>query len=152
MTLNQLITFRLLPAASISASRPLNLTSLSRPLSHSISNLERNSGSFCLSGKAARSPLTKYGKIFLEHTDRILDDVRLAEKHMKKLSGNSGHVDIAYVFPLAARYIPHTVRRFLAGNNNENISFSFRQTYTAEMVARTEIRAVRRHLRFLCGK
>lgn len=134
MTLNQLIYFQTVARCQhfrLAASE-LNISQPS--LSHSISNLEKELGIILFERKGRTVTLTKYGKIFLEHTDRILDDVRLAEKHMKKLSGNSGHVDIAYVFPLAARYIPHTVRRFLAGNNNENISFSFRQTYTAEMV------------------
>lgn len=54
---------------------------------------------------------------------------------MKKLSGNAGHVDIAYVFPLAARHIPHTVRQFLAKEKNEKISFNFHQSYTREMVS-----------------
>ena len=53
---------------------------------------------------------------------------------MEKLSGNAGHVDIAYVFPLAAQYIPHTVRQFLKKGKNKQISFSFHQTYTREMV------------------
>lgn len=53
---------------------------------------------------------------------------------MKRLAGSSGHVDIAYVFPLAAWYIPHMVRQFLAGGSNEKISFNFHQTNTYEMV------------------
>ena len=57
--------------------------------------------------------LTKYGRVFLEHTEKILKDVAVARTQMQQHSGNEGHVDIAYVFPLAAHYIPHMVRRFL---------------------------------------
>ena len=135
MTLNQLAYFQAvaryqhfrLAAANLNISQP--------SLSRSISNLEEELGIILFERKGRTVTLTKYGKIFLEHADRILADVALAEKQMKKLSGNSGHVDIAYVFPLAARYIPHMVRRFLGSGNNSQISFSFQQSYTAEMMS-----------------
>lgn len=135
MTLNQLLYFQTvakyehfrLAAASLNISQP--------SLSRSIANLEEELQIILFERKGRTVTLTKYGKLFLRHADRILADVHLAEKQMKKLSGSSGHVDIAYVFPLAAQYIPHTVRRFLAKGNNGEISFNFHQTYTGEMVS-----------------
>jgi len=135
MTLNQLLYFQTvaryqhfrLAAASLNISQP--------SLSRSIANLEEELGIILFERKGRTVTLTKYGRLFLEHANRILTDVQLAEKQMKKLSGNAGHVDIAYVFPLAAQYIPHTVRRFLAKSSNETISFNFHQTYTREMVS-----------------
>ena len=53
---------------------------------------------------------------------------------MQQLSGNEGHVDIAYVFPLAAHYIPHMVRRFLKKEKNKNVTFSFHQLHTAPLI------------------
>ena len=135
MTLNQIIYFHAVARCQhfrLAASE-LNISQPS--LSRSISNLEEELGLILFERKGRTVTLTKYGKVFLEHAERILTDVQVAEKQMKKLSGSSGHVDIAYVFPLAARYIPHTVRRFLATANNEKVSFSFSQTYTAEMVS-----------------
>ena len=70
----------------------------------------------------------------MESKFSILDEVRLAQKHMKKLSGNAGHVDIGYVFPLAAHYIPHTVRRFLSTQKNKDVTFNFHQSHTGEMI------------------
>ena len=150
MTLNQLLYFQAvakyehfrLAAASLNISQP--------SLSRSIANLEEELGIILFERKGRTVTLTKYGRFFLEHANRILSDVRLAEKQMKKLSGSSGHVDIAYVFPLAAQYIPRNVRRFLAKSNNSKISFNFHQTYTGEM--RPEIRKIRRDLRLLRGK
>lgn len=135
MTLNQLLYFQAvakhehfrLAAASLNISQP--------SLSRSIANLEEELGIILFERKGRTVTLTKYGRFFLEHANRILSDVRLAEKQMKKLSGSSGHVDIAYVFPLAAQYIPRNVRRFLAKSNNSKISFNFHQTYTGEMVS-----------------
>lgn len=134
MTLNQIVYFQTVARCQhfrLAASE-LNISQPS--LSRSISNLEDELGIILFERKGRTVTLTKYGRIFLEHADRILNDVALAEKQMKRLAGSSGHVDIAYVFPLAAWYIPHMVRQFLAGGSNEKISFNFHQTNTYEMV------------------
>lgn len=134
MTLNQIVYFQTVARCQhfrLAASE-LNISQPS--LSRSISNLEDELGIVLFERKGRTVTLTKYGRIFLEHADRILNDVALAEKQMKRLAGSSGHVDIAYVFPLAAWYIPHMVRQFLAGGSNEKISFNFHQTNTYEMV------------------
>lgn len=134
MTLNQILYFQTvarhqhfrLAAAELSISQP--------SLSRSIAVLEEELGIILFERKGRTVTLTKYGKLFLEHADRILDEVRLAQKHMKKLSGNAGHVDIGYVFPLAAHYIPHTVRRFLSTQKNKDVTFNFHQSHTGEMI------------------
>lgn len=134
MTLNQIVYFQTVARCQhfrLAASE-LNISQPS--LSRSISNLEDELGIVLFERKGRTVTLTKYGRIFLEHADRILNDVALAEKQMKRLAGSSGHIDIAYVFPLAAWYIPHMVRQFLAGGSNEKISFNFHQTNTYEMV------------------
>lgn len=134
MTLNQIVYFQTVARCQhfrLAASE-LNISQPS--LSRSISNLEDELGIVLFERKGRTVTLTKYGRIFLEHADRILNDVALAKKQMKRLAGSSGHVDIAYVFPLAAWYIPHMVRQFLAGGSNEKISFNFHQTNTYEMV------------------
>ena len=134
MTLNQIVYFQTVARCQhfrLAASE-LNISQPS--LSRSISDLEDELGIVLFERKGRTVTLTKYGRIFLEHADRILNDVALAEKQMKRLAGSSGHVDIAYVFPLAAWYIPHMVRQFLAGGSNEKISFNFHQTNTYEMV------------------
>ena len=53
---------------------------------------------------------------------------------MKQLAGSGGHIDIAYVFPLANYYIPHTVRSFLDIDRNKHVTFNFNQTHTADMI------------------
>ena len=134
MTLNQIFYFQTVARCQhfrLAASE-LNISQPS--LSRSIANLEEELGLVLFDRKGRTVALTKYGRIFLEHADRILSEVQTAEKQMKKLAGNEGHVDIAYVFPLSARYIPHTVRQFLEKSKNEKISFNFHQSYTREMV------------------
>lgn len=134
MTLNQLLYFQTTARCEhfrLAASK-LNISQPS--LSRSISNLEDELGIILFERKGRGICLTKYGKIFLEHADRILNEVALAQKQMKKLSGQAGHIDIAYVFPLAERYIPHLVRRFLNNEKNQDITFSFHQKHTGELI------------------
>ena len=134
MTLNQLLYFQTIARFQHFrlAAQELNISQPS--LSRSIASLEEELGIILFERVGRNISLTKYGKIFLEHTDKILNDVSTAEKQMKKLAGNAGHVDIAYVFPLAAHYIPHTVRKFLSNPQNENVSFHFHQSHTKDMI------------------
>ena len=113
MTLNQMIYFQTIAKHEHFrlAATELNLSQPS--LSRSIATLEDELGVILFERKGRNVALTKSGKLFLEHVNRILDEVTIAQKQMQTLSGNAGHIDIAYVFPLAASYIPHTVRRFL---------------------------------------
>ena len=134
MTLNQLLYFQTVARYQHFrlAAQELNISQPS--LSRSIAGLEEELGVILFERVGRNISLTKYGKIFLEHADKILEDVSVAEKHMKKLSGNAGHVDIAYVFPLATHYIPHMVRKFLSKPQNENVSFHFHQSHTKDMI------------------
>ncbi len=66
---------------------------------------------------------------FLEHVTQILDDVKRAELKMHQLATDGGHIDIAYVSPLAREYIPQLVRSFLAISENKNITFNFSSGY-----------------------
>ena len=73
--------------------------------------------------------LTKAGEIFLEHVTQILDDVTRASNKMQQIATNGGHIDIAYVSPLAREFIPNTVRSFLSLEQNKNITFHFFSGY-----------------------
>lgn len=134
MTLNQILYFYTvakcrnfrLAAAELSISQP--------SLSRSVANLEDELGLILLDRSGRSIELTKYGKLFFTHAERILNDVELAESQMKKLAGSGGSIDIAYVFPLAAKYIPHIVHSFLGKGKNQNITFRFHQNHTADLV------------------
>ena len=134
MTLNQMIYFQTIAKHEHFrlAATELNLSQPS--LSRSIATLEDELGVILFERKGRNVALTKSGKLFLEHVNRILDEVTIAQKQMQTLSGNAGHIDIAYVFPLAASYIPHTVRCFLNKPKNENVTFNFHQSHTGEMI------------------
>ena len=90
MTLNQMIYFQTiakhehfrLAAAELNLSQP--------SLSRSIATLEEELGVILFERKGRNVALTKSGKLFLEHVNRILDEVTIAQKQMQKLSGNAG--------------------------------------------------------------
>ncbi len=130
MTLNQLSYFY--QAATLQhfnqAAEKLNISEPS--LSRSISALEDELGVTLFEKKGRNVILTKAGQIFFEHTEVILNDIRRAENKMKQIATDGGHIDIAYVSPLAKSYIPKTVRAFLAQSENRNVTFHFSQDIT----------------------
>lgn len=134
MTLNQLRYFQTTARLQHFRQAAAEL-SLSQPsLSHSISALEDELHIILFERQGRNVRLTKYGKLFLEHVDTILQEVDNTAVLMKQLSGNGGHVDIAYVFPLAGHYIPHMVRQFLDQKRNRDVTFSFHQLHTSHLI------------------
>ena len=135
MTLNQLTYFQKI-AELEHFSRAAEELNISQPsLSRSIDTLEQELGLPLFEKQGRNVILTKYGRIFLEHAGRILEEVRTAERKMQYLTQNGGHVDIAYVSPLANYYIPHTVRSFLNRPENKTVTFSFSQARTSDLIA-----------------
>lgn len=134
MTLNQLLYFQTVAKHQHfhKAAEELNISQPS--LSRSIATLEEELGIMLFERQGRNVRLTKYGRIFLEHAERILKDVDMATLQMRQLTGDEGHVDIAYVFPLAGHYIPHMVRRFLSQEKNRKVTFSFHQLHTSALI------------------
>ena len=101
MTLNQLSYFY--QAAVLEhfnqAAEKMNITEPS--LSRSIAALEDELGVTLFEKRGRNVILTKAGEIFLEHVSTILDDVKRAENKMHQIATDGGHIDIAYVSPLA---------------------------------------------------
>ena len=131
MTLNQLGYFY--QAAVLQhfnqAAEKMNISEPS--LSRSISSLEDELGVTLFEKRGRNVILTKAGEIFLENATQISDDVKRAENKMHHLATDGGHIDIAYVSPLAREYIPRTVRNFLSLEQNKNITFNFNQDITS---------------------
>ena len=131
MTLNQLSYFY--QAAVLEhfnqAAEKMNITEPS--LSRSIAALEDELGVTLFEKRGRNVILTKAGGIFLEHVSTILDDVKRAENKMHQIATDGGHIDIAYVSPLAKVFIPTIVRSFLTEKENKNITFNFFQDITS---------------------
>ena len=136
MNLNQLYYFQKVAQLQHyhQAAKELNISQPS--LSRSIANLEDELGVSLFQKNGRNIELTKYGSIFLEHVNRIIEEIKVAENKMKSLASNSsGHIDIGYVFPLAKSYIPRLVRSFLNQQENHEITFSLSQEITRNLIA-----------------
>jgi len=94
--------------------------------------IELNINFFDKDGRGVK--LNKYGKIFLTESENILENVQEVKNKMLKLSGNNGIIDIAYVFPLAYRYIPSLVNTYLEIGKYNNTMFNFYQNYTENLI------------------
>lgn len=105
-------------------------------LSRSMMTLEEELGIALFERRGRGIVLTKAGRIFLEHANRILEDCSNALDEMHELAEGGGSIEIGYIFPLAGHYIPSRVRSFLNEEGNEKISFSFWQNHTPAIIER----------------
>lgn len=134
MTLNQLRYFQTI-ARLQHYRQAAEILNISQPsLSRSMASLEDELGLLLFEKEGRGVILTKYGRMFLEYVNRILDEYDSAIYKMKSLSNYGGRIDIGYVFPLANYYIPHTVRSFLNQKENKNVTFSFNQHHTGHII------------------
>ncbi len=135
MTMNQLIFFK--EAARLQhfnrAAEALNISEPS--LSRSISSLEHELGVILFEKKGRNVTLTKTGMVFSEHVDKILEDIEIAKDKMREYATDGGHIDIAYVAPLAKKFIPGIVRNFLNYKENRNVIFNFSQNTSIDNIA-----------------
>ena len=91
MNLNQLYYFQKVAQLQHyhQTAKELNISQPS--LSRSIAEEELGVSLFQKNGRNIE--LTKYGSIFLEHVNRIIDEIKIAENKMKSLAGSSsGHI------------------------------------------------------------
>lgn len=136
MNLNQLYYFKTVAKLQHfrNAADELNISQPS--LSQAISNLENELGTYLFERQGRNVKLTKYGKLYLEYVEEALNTLEIGEKKLKQVtSETNGHIDIAYISPLASYFIPKKVRAFLELENNKDITFTFRQGITADLVA-----------------
>ncbi|MDO4536065.1 MAG: LysR family transcriptional regulator [Clostridium perfringens] len=135
MNLNQLYYFKTVAKLEHfrNAAKELHISQPS--LSHSISTLEEELDTKLFEKQGRCVKLTKYGKIFLNYVEKSLDTLELGEEKLKKFtSSTKGNVDIAYVAPLSSYYIPKAVRNFLDKNENKDITFTFKQELTTDVI------------------
>lgn len=134
MTLNQLKYFQAV-ARTMNFRAAAEELYISQPsLSRSIDTLEHELGVVPFERTGRHIALTGSGRLFLEYTNRILDECDRATYKMKELSTNGGRIDIGYVFPLANYYIPHKVRSFLDIPENEKVTFGFTQNRSSSII------------------
>ena len=135
MNLNQLYYFKTVAKLQHfrQAANDLNVSQPS--LSLAISNLEKDLGTYLFERQGRNVTLTKYGKLYLEYVEDALSILEVGEKKLRQITSETeGHIDIAYIYPLAPYFIPKKVRSFLELEKNKDITFSFRQGITSDLI------------------
>ena len=125
MTLNQILYFQKVARLENYHQAAEELYISQPSLSRSMAALESELGVALFEKKGRGVTLTKAGKLFLEHADRIAGDCDIAVGKMQELSSDGGKIDIGYIFPLAGHYIPHKVRKFLNKEDFVNVLRNF---------------------------
>ena len=112
MTLNQLVYFQTVARYQHfhRAAEELNISQPS--LSRSVATLEEELRIVLFERQGRNVRLTKYGRVFLEHTEKILKDVAVARTQMQQLSGNED----MWILPMYFRWQPTIFLIWYAGS------------------------------------
>ena len=135
MNLNHLQYFRVLAKLEhyTQAAEQLSITQPS--LSHAISSLEKELGTYLFEKQGRNVRLTKYGRFFLTYVETALDELDLGEKKLRELtSQTAGAIDLGFVYTLGAHFVPTIVQQFLQQDNYQNARFSFGQGNTKQLI------------------
>ena len=98
MNLNHLSYFRVLAKLEhyTQAAEELSITQPS--LSHAMSTLEKDLGTYLFEKQGRNIKLTKYGKIYFEYVDRALSELEKGEKKIRELTNvSTGPIELGYI-------------------------------------------------------
>ena len=98
MTLNQILYFQKVARLENYHQAAEELYISQPSLSRSMAALENELGVTLFEKKGRGVELTKAGKLFLEHADRIVADCSVAVDKMQELSSDGGKIDIGIFF------------------------------------------------------
>lgn len=116
------------------AAEKLSITQPS--LSHAISELEKELGTYLFEKKGRNIKLTKQGRFFLDYVEVALKELETGEKNLKQMiSPSTGTIDLGFIYTLGAHLVPSLMKDFLSIKDNENISFSLSQGATINIVS-----------------
>lgn len=135
MNLNQLYYFVTLAHMEhyTRASKVLLITQPS--LSHAISSLEQELGTYLFEKQGRNVILTKYGRIFLAYAEEALGILDAGIKKTKSMtSEQSGRIDIGYIFTQGSEFVPEVVKGFLDANPEKQIEFHFSNGVTGDVI------------------
>ena len=135
MNLNHLNYFRVLANVE-HYTQAASLLSITQPsLSHAISNLENELGTYLFERQGRNVKLTKYGRLFLKYVENALTELEIGEKKLRDLTSSSrGTIDLAFIYTLGAEFIPNVINNFFMNESNKDISFSFGQDNTKNII------------------
>lgn len=135
MNLNQLQYFITL-AHMEHYTRAAEVLEITQPsLSHAVSTLEKELGTYLFEKKGRNVILTKYGRVFLEYVENSLDILNAGVRKTRSLtSETSGVIDIGYIYTLGTKFIPRLLRGFLEVNSDKDIHINVTAGNTTDIL------------------
>jgi DNA-binding transcriptional LysR family regulator len=104
-------------------------------LTYAISELEKELGTHLFERQGRNTRLTKYGRFFLSYVNRALSELEKGEKKLRDLTSPShGTIDFAFIYTLGSHFVPTMLQAFFSEEANKNISFSFHQGNTKNII------------------
>lgn len=112
------------------------LLGISQPsLSYAISSLEEELGIPLFEKDGRNIKLTNYGKIYLKYVEKSLDELQAGSNYISELLDiNKGHINLGFTFTMGQDIVPRLVHKFLEEPSRKNITFSFKQGTTDELL------------------
>lgn len=115
------------------AAEELNISQPS--LSYAINTLEDKLGVPLFEKDGRNIKLTNYGKIYLSYVQKSLSELKQGSEYLNKLLDiNKGHINLGFTFTMGQDIVPRLVHAFLKTNPERQISFSFKQGTTDELI------------------
>ena len=110
--------------------------SIAQPsLTYAISELEKELGVFLFEKSGRNIRLTKYGSIFLQYVNKSLNSLDEGQRIINDLvSPSKGTIDLSFIYTLGSRFVPTMVKNFLSMEKHKDISFSFSQGTTQNII------------------
>lgn len=135
MNLKQLHYFRTL-AKIEHITQAAALLSITQPsLSYAISEMEKELGTYLFEKQGRNIRLTKYGRFYLDYVNRALDELERGEKKLRELTSPSeGKIELGFIYTLGPHFVPAMVKSFTHQEDFKNISFSFHQGITKNII------------------
>ncbi|WP_366033494.1 LysR family transcriptional regulator [Clostridium sp.] len=135
MNLNHLNYFRVLAQLKhyTQAADKLSITQPS--LSHAISALEKDLGTYLFEKQGRNIKLTKYGRLYFEYVDRALSELEKGEKKLRELTNiSTGTIELGYIYTFGPTFVPKLIKNFVEIEENKDIKFTFGQGTTKVLI------------------
>lgn len=135
MNLNQLHYFVTLAHMEHYTKAAQKLAITQPSLSHAISSLEHELGTYLFEKQGRNVVLTKYGKLFLEYAEEALGILDAGIKKTRAMtSATSGRIDLGYIYTQGIEFVPEVIKGFLNENPDKHIEFGFNNGVTEEII------------------
>lgn len=102
-----------------------DILAITKPsLSYAISTLEEELGVKLFEKNGRNVTLTKYGKVFLNDVEEVLNRLDSSVNSLKLAGKGEGCIDVAFLRTLGIDFLPKIMRGFLAANPTKKIDFN----------------------------